>query len=108
MRPHGKVDRFYQCQSRNSDDGLVPVGGTRKEVEPQQLFIDLALLICESRQPELSERGRVQGPHCPQSLGQSGAGDGDQQSAAGAAAIKSIVDGQNRHICDDTSEKVSR
>ena len=37
--------------------------------DPRELFADVALLITEARTPDLSKKGRVEGPHCPPILG---------------------------------------
>ena len=38
-------------------------------MEPSKFFCQLGLLIIESRVPELSTRGRTEGPHCPADVG---------------------------------------
>lgn len=35
------------------------------EAEPSTFFVELSMLIIESREPEISSKGRVEGPHCP-------------------------------------------
>lgn len=37
-----------------------------KEWDPRELFITIGMLIVEARLPELSAKGRIEGPHCPQ------------------------------------------
>ncbi|XP_013407650.1 protein FAM214A [Lingula anatina] len=35
-----------------------------EELDPWELFLELGMLIIESRMPEFSAKGRVEGPHC--------------------------------------------
>lgn len=37
-----------------------------KDWDPRELFITIGMLIVEARLPELSAKGRIEGPHCPQ------------------------------------------
>lgn len=36
-----------------------------KVYEPREMFAEIGLLITEARIPDLSTKGRVEGPHCP-------------------------------------------
>ena len=42
--------------------------------DPQSLFVDVGILIVEARTPEVSPKGRIEGPHCPGPQG----GQGDK------------------------------
>lgn len=39
------------------------------EVEPSEFFVELGMLIVESRLPAQSVKGRQDGPHCPPAVG---------------------------------------
>ena len=49
--------------------GLSPGDMDDLGMEPSKFFCQLGLLIIESRVPELSPRGRTEGPHCPADVG---------------------------------------
>lgn len=49
--------------------------------DPRELFADIGLLITEARTPDLSPKGRVEGPHCPP------------------------ISGSNDHVCDRHKEQ---
>ena len=53
------------------------------EISPEQVFQEMGMLVLESRMPELSAKGHVEGPHCPAALGEA-----------------------TRHRCDQAQEKV--
>ena len=53
-----------------------------KVYDPRTLFAEVGLLITEARTPELSKKGRVEGPHCPP------------------------ISGLNAHECDRHKEQV--
>ena len=40
------------------------------EMDPHELFMQLGMLVVESRLPDLSTKGRRQGPHCPLVMGE--------------------------------------
>lgn len=39
------------------------------ETDPGEFFVQLGMLILESRQPFISVKGRQDGPHCPKDVG---------------------------------------
>ncbi|XP_052813505.1 atos homolog protein A-like isoform X2 [Mya arenaria] len=36
-----------------------------KQLNPRELFTNIALLVTEARTPDFSPKGRIEGPHCP-------------------------------------------
>ena len=54
------------------------------ELGPECVFQEMGMLVLESRVPESSDKGHVEGPHCPTSLGEN-----------------------NRHQCDQKQRNVS-
>lgn len=56
---------FVRDVAMKPERGLQP-NMEDKEWDPRELFITIGMLIVEARLPELSAKGRIEGPHCPQ------------------------------------------